>query len=103
MRKHVMLAAASAALISAMSVAAGAAPASNAGRTLLAAGQTSAVEKVSHRCWWSYGQKYCIIEGRRIKIVDSVYGAPRPEEIETGTGLWWGAMDREGRGGRGRH
>ena len=103
MRKNVMLAAASAALISAMSAAAGAAPASNAAGAMLAAEQTSAVEKVGYRCIWKYGQKYCLINGRRIKIVDSIYGAPRPEEIETGTGLWWKAMDREGRGGRGRN
>ena len=102
MRRHVMLAAASAALLSAMSAAAGAAPASNAAGAMLAAEQTSVVQKVGYPCVWKYGQKYCLINGRRIKIVDSVYGAPRPEEIETGTGLWWKAMDREGRGGRGR-
>lgn len=103
MRKYVMLAAASAALISAMSAVAGAAPASNAGSVTLAAEQASPVQKVGYRCLWRYGQKYCLINGRRIKIVDSIYGAPRPEEIETGTGLWWKAMDREGRGGRGRN
>jgi hypothetical protein len=100
MRKHVMLAAASAALISAMSAAAGAAPASNAGSVMVAAEQTSAVEKVGQRCLWRYGQKYCLFNGRRIKIVDSLYGAPRPEEIESGTSLWWRSMDREQRGGR---
>ena len=31
------------------------------------------------------------------------YRSGRPESYRTGSRRWWGAMDREDRGGRGRH
>lgn len=75
--------------MSAMTIAAQAAPAG--GATPLRA-DTANVEKAA-TCWWRHGKRRCAYGYR-------VYGYP--EYYRTGTRRWWTEMDREGRGGRGR-
>jgi hypothetical protein len=76
--------------MSAMTIAAQAAPAG--GATPLRA-DTANVEKAAATCWWRHGKRRCAYGYR-------VYGYP--EYYRTGTRRWWTEMDREGRGGRGR-
>jgi hypothetical protein len=51
------------------------------------------IEKAAATCWWRKGKRRCSYGYR-------TYGYP--EAYRTGSGRWWGEMDREGRGGRGR-
>jgi hypothetical protein len=55
------------------------------------------IEQVALTCWRRNGRRHCGYGyGPRYRV----YGYP--EAYRTGSGRWWGEMDREGRGGRGR-
>jgi hypothetical protein len=58
---------------------------------------TPNVEKAAATCWWRDGRRHCAYGyGPRYRE----YGFP--ENYRTGSRRWWGEMDREERGGRGR-
>ena len=105
MLRYWIIGAASSVLLGAASVAASAAPASNAADIRSANQQISAVEKAAdRRCWWRNGVRRCAWNRSRPRVYGYgyYYGRPRPEAFPTGSTAWWRAMDYEGRGGHGR-
>ena len=105
MLKHMMIGAASAALFGAVSVAASAAPASNAAGLRTTYQPASAVEQVAdRRCWWRNGVRRCSTYRGRPRVYGYRYynnDFARPEDLPTGSSTWWRSMDREDRGGFG--
>lgn len=53
------------------------------------------------QCWWSEGVRRCALVngGPRVYGYRSYGGTGRPTDYQFGSGGWWRAMDREGRGG----
>lgn len=101
MRKERVVSLATTVLLCTIAGVAQAAPASNVSSSYLPVEHASAIERVARVCWWEDGRRWCGRVGRRYGY-GYYYGAPRPEELHTGSTEWWRAMDREGRGGFGR-
>ena len=104
MLKHWMIGAASAALLGGASVAASAAPASNAAGLKSTPQPNSAVEQIAdRRCWWRNGVRRCgaYRSGARVYGYRYYGGHARPEDLRTGSTAWWRSMDFYDRGGFG--
>lgn len=104
MFKYWMIGATSAALLGGASVAASAAPASNAAGLKSTHQPSSAVEQVAdRRCWWRNGVRRCSSYRSRPRVYGYRYygGHVRPEDLPTGSTAWWRSMDFYDRGGFG--
>ena len=104
MLKYWMIGAVSAALLGGASVAASAAPASNAAGLKSTHQPNSAVEQIAdRRCWWRNGVRRCSSYRGRPRVYGYRYynAYPQPEDLPTGSTSWWRSMDYYDRGGFG--
>jgi hypothetical protein len=82
-------------VLTAIGVAAHAAPVGTAAAEL-SAFKGAGVEPAARRCWWRHGVRHCQRYG-----VYGYSGPHYPEAYRTGSARWWQEMDRQDRGGRG--
>lgn len=94
MRKCLMLAAASAALLGSTTVSVNAAPANSTALMKPPVQVDPVVDQIAYRCWWRDGERFCSRRAERGYGYD--YGRPRPEAFPFGSTAWWRARTMKG-------